>query len=260
MGPSGEAQAYWNPNRNGFVSTQPAGGAFAAAPLPSSSGVAVPANAHNASGGDGSSLVAYVDGSGMNTVTAAERPAGGSFGTPAPVSPPGDVTSASALGVADALDPAGDGAVTWPDSSDAVRVALGEATSTSSTTTSATSTTTPTTSTTTTTSTSTSTAVITRPAAPNTRIRHVAIDRRRHHRRETISFAATGAVTGFECAVVKLPSSRHHRRHQRAPVPHYGRCRSPVRLHLGSGRFTFFVRARGPGGTDPTPARTTFAL
>jgi hypothetical protein len=75
-----------------------------------------------------------------------------------------------------------------------------------------------------------------------------AIDSR--HRKATFRFTASGKATGFQC---KLRRAHGHAR--------FKRCRSPRTYeHLKPGLYTFKVRARGPGGTDPTPAKKWFRI
>jgi hypothetical protein len=67
-------------------------------------------------------------------------------------------------------------------------------------------------------------------------------------------FSASGAATGFQCALTKL--GKHSRRAAR-----FSGCGSPKAYpHLRRGGYVFQVRATGPGGADPTPARKRFAI
>jgi hypothetical protein len=71
----------------------------------------------------------------------------------------------------------------------------------------------------------------------------------------TFRFAATGASTGFQCSLVRVPTG------QPAPAPRYVACNSPkIYTQLEPGGYVFYVRAVGPGGPDPTPARHRFAI
>jgi hypothetical protein len=93
----------------------------------------------------------------------------------------------------------------------------------------------------------------TRPAPPNTVITKKAINRRKHNAK--FRFKATGsAATGFQCSLVKASKHKKSR-------PAYHSCTSPKSYsHLAHGSYTFYVRARGAGGTDPTPATAKFKL
>lgn len=99
--------------------------------------------------------------------------------------------------------------------------------------------------------------VVTPPAptgsAPNTRIIHATRVTRRH--RVTLTFAATGKATGFQCALVKLPKG-----HKRT-ASHFRNCRSPKTYKgLAHGRYAFEVRAVNGSQVDPSPARITFRM
>jgi hypothetical protein len=85
--------------------------------------------------------------------------------------------------------------------------------------------------------------------APNTKIAHAKITARHHS--ATFSFTATGTATGFQCALV----TRKH------PRPRFTRCATPKTYrHLRKGKYTFQVRAVGPGGADPSPATKKFTI
>lgn len=78
---------------------------------------------------------------------------------------------------------------------------------------------------------------------PKTSITRAVIDARQG--RATFHFQATGNPTRFQCSLRPRPKP-----------PVFGNCRSPRSYRgLGSGRYLFAVRAIGPGGTDPTPAK-----
>ena len=86
---------------------------------------------------------------------------------------------------------------------------------------------------------------------PNTKITKAKISQRKHKAR--FRFKAVGTATGFQCKL-KLA---HHRK----PKAIFRRCSSPKTYrHLKPGRYTFKARAKGPGGTDPTPARKRFRI
>ena len=70
-------------------------------------------------------------------------------------------------------------------------------------------------------------------------------------------FTAPGAITGFECALLKPK----HGKHKKKPKPHFSRCGAPKRYkHLKPGRYTFQVRALDILGADPVPAQTKFRI
>jgi hypothetical protein len=90
-------------------------------------------------------------------------------------------------------------------------------------------------------------------APPNTVLVKSQVNVRKH--RATLSFRATGPARGFQCALVGPSRGKH------TAKPVYRACRSPrAYKHLKSGRYTFYVRATGPGGTDPTPAHAGFRI
>jgi hypothetical protein len=84
---------------------------------------------------------------------------------------------------------------------------------------------------------------------PNTRITHATINSSQGT--ATFKFKASGKKTGFQCALV---SKKHHK-------PRFKSCRSPKTYkHLKNGKYTFEVRAIGPGGKDPAPAKKQFKI
>jgi hypothetical protein len=92
------------------------------------------------------------------------------------------------------------------------------------------------------------------PPAPNTLLGKTTVNKRHH--RVTFSFSSSGETIRFECALVRAHASRH----KHAP-PVYHVCRSPKTYkHLVHGSYTFYVRAEGHGGNDPTPAVAHFKL
>ena len=87
---------------------------------------------------------------------------------------------------------------------------------------------------------------------PNTKITKAKISQEKK-RKATFRFKAIGASTGFECRLKQA----HHRK----PKATFKKCKSPKAYkHLKPGRYTFSVRAKGPGGVDPTPAKKKFKL
>lgn len=83
---------------------------------------------------------------------------------------------------------------------------------------------------------------------PNTKITKSIISSSKHQ--ASFKFVALGAAKGFQCALVKG--------HKKAA---FKSCRSPKAYkHLTPGSYTFEVRAVGPGGIDPTPAKKSFKI
>jgi WD40-like Beta Propeller Repeat len=83
-------------------------------------------------------------------------------------------------------------------------------------------------------------------AAPRTRLGRASV----HGRRASFRFTAGGLVRGYECAL--------RRGHGRA---RFAACRSPRSYaRLRPGRYTFQVRALGPGGRDRSPATRRFMI
>lgn len=84
---------------------------------------------------------------------------------------------------------------------------------------------------------------------PDTKLTKSKISQKRH--KAKFEFEAEGAATGFEC--------RLERKHHKAKG--FASCRSPKTYkHLKRGRYTFKVRAVGPGGKDPSPAEKSFKI
>ncbi len=84
------------------------------------------------------------------------------------------------------------------------------------------------------------------PPPPDTKLTRIKV----RNGTATFRFAALGTASGFECALVR---GRGNRR--------FSSCSSPKRYrHLAPRRYTFEVRATGPGGSDATPARKAFTV
>jgi len=67
------------------------------------------------------------------------------------------------------------------------------------------------------------------------------------------TFTATSVATGYECALVRLPTGKHHH----APKPVYTTCSaSKTFKHLKHGRYELFVRAVGPSGVSGALTKT----
>jgi hypothetical protein len=85
------------------------------------------------------------------------------------------------------------------------------------------------------------------PAVPYTTVTASKIKAAKH--KATFAFTGT-AATGFQCRLKKA----HH-------AASYDSCTSPkVYKHLSGGKYKFFVRAVGPGGTDGSPAKIPFKI
>lgn len=85
----------------------------------------------------------------------------------------------------------------------------------------------------------------------------------------SFSFSAPGAITGFECELIRpRPRPKHrsaHRRLARAgkkrPRPHFSSCLAPKLFkHLAPGHYTFKVRALDVLGADAMPAKRHFTI
>ncbi len=73
--------------------------------------------------------------------------------------------------------------------------------------------------------------------------------------RITFRFSSTTAGATFECALV-----RKAKKGKRTPKPKFKHCRSPKKLKLKPGRYTFRVRALSGGVADPSPAKSSFRV
>jgi hypothetical protein len=92
-------------------------------------------------------------------------------------------------------------------------------------------------------------------AAPRTRLLTEHISSSGHSAR--IRFKATGDWTGFQCALVGVPTTGG----ATVPSPTYASCRSPTTFrHLHTGSYIVYVRALGPGGVDASPATYSFTI
>jgi hypothetical protein len=70
-------------------------------------------------------------------------------------------------------------------------------------------------------------------------------------------FGATGAWTGFQCALVVVLATGG----ATVPTPAYSACRSPTTFrHLHAGSYVVYVRALGPGGVEKSPATYSFTI
>ena len=84
---------------------------------------------------------------------------------------------------------------------------------------------------------------------PDTEITKAKI--RSKKRKAKFEFEATGKAKGFQCQLKR----KHHRAHA------FKKCTSPKKYkHLKPGKYTFKVRATGPGGHDSTPAKKKFKI
>jgi trimeric autotransporter adhesin len=83
------------------------------------------------------------------------------------------------------------------------------------------------------------------PSAPRIRLTKYSVSTKRHT--ANFTFRATGDSTRNECALVKAHSAKHHK----TPKPSYTTCRSPKSYKkLKAGRYEFYVKAIGPGGSS----------
>jgi hypothetical protein len=81
---------------------------------------------------------------------------------------------------------------------------------------------------------------------PDTTISHVKVQ----SGQASFKFKAVGQTTKLQCSL-----------HRRGATAAFKRCKSPKRYkHLSRGKYTFEVRAVGPSGADPTPARRNFKV
>jgi alpha-tubulin suppressor-like RCC1 family protein len=98
-----------------------------------------------------------------------------------------------------------------------------------------------------------------------TRITGAKINRRKKTAR--FRFAAPGAITGFECQLIRPGPRRHHRKHKSArrverAKPRFAVCGPGMKVykHLRPGRYTFKVRALDILGADAVPATKRFKI
>jgi hypothetical protein len=87
------------------------------------------------------------------------------------------------------------------------------------------------------------------PPPPGTKIDEATINSRAGTAK--FKFEASGQKTGFRCALL----SKKRRK------PRFRGCFSPKTYKkLEAGKYAFEVRAVGPGGPDPTPAKRKFKI
>lgn len=97
-----------------------------------------------------------------------------------------------------------------------------------------------------------------------TRITRAVIKRRKRPRAKFF-FTAPGAITGYQCMLVRKPLRRRgaksSKRPRKRPKPRFSRCRSPrLYKNLKPGNYVFRVRALDILGTDAHPAKRKFKL
>jgi hypothetical protein len=86
---------------------------------------------------------------------------------------------------------------------------------------------------------------------PDTEITKVTVRKAKHKAR--FVFRAHGAASGFKCSLARVKPG--------TPAAPSASCESPTTYrHLKSGTYRFKVRAVGPAGTDPTPAKKKFRI
>jgi hypothetical protein len=78
----------------------------------------------------------------------------------------------------------------------------------------------------------------------------------------TFAFSAPGAITGFQCMLIKpKPKPRKRHRAHKRPKPRFSSCSAPATFkHLAPGRYRFAVRALDILGPDATPASRSFRV
>jgi hypothetical protein len=77
----------------------------------------------------------------------------------------------------------------------------------------------------------------------------------------TFSFSAPGAITGYECMLVRPAPRKGAGKSNKRRKPRFARCAAPRRFrHLKPGRYTFRVRALDILGADANPATKSFRL
>jgi hypothetical protein len=87
------------------------------------------------------------------------------------------------------------------------------------------------------------------PSPPNTKLTKAKINKKKH--KAKFAFKAKGQASGLECKLKR----KHHK------AKEFKKCSSPKTYkHLKPGKYVFKVRAKGPGGTDPTPAKRKFKI
>jgi alpha-tubulin suppressor-like RCC1 family protein len=95
-----------------------------------------------------------------------------------------------------------------------------------------------------------------------TQISSATINSRR--RFATFAFTAPGAITGFECELIRprpRPRIRRRHAHVRRPRPSFSACGALATYkHLTPGRYTFEVRALDILGADANPAAVRFRV
>jgi hypothetical protein len=85
----------------------------------------------------------------------------------------------------------------------------------------------------------------------------------RRKKMATFSFSAPGAITGYECMLVRKTAKGHKGAGKSAKrrKPRFSGCGSPRRYrHLKPGRYVFRVRALDILGADASPAKRKFKL
>jgi hypothetical protein len=100
------------------------------------------------------------------------------------------------------------------------------------------------------------------PPVPNTQLgkglkKVVATEARRATVR--VTFTSTVAGSSFQCSLVKVPAPKKGKK-PKPPKPAFAGCTSPRVLHLAPGKYRFAVRAVAAGGTDGSPAASTFTV
>jgi hypothetical protein len=85
---------------------------------------------------------------------------------------------------------------------------------------------------------------------PNTKITKAKVSSTK--RRAIFKFKAAGTASGFQCELKRKHAHKNAK---------FKKCRSPKTYKtLKAGKYTFEVRAVGPGGSDRTPAKKKFKV
>jgi alpha-tubulin suppressor-like RCC1 family protein len=81
-------------------------------------------------------------------------------------------------------------------------------------------------------------------------------------KKATFSFSAPGAITGYECKLIRpRPKPKKHKKAKARKPARFSACTSPAKYKkLKPGRYTFAVRALDILGADATPAVKKFTI
>jgi hypothetical protein len=86
-------------------------------------------------------------------------------------------------------------------------------------------------------------------------------------KKATFSFSAPGAITGYECLLIRPKAKKKHKRQHKAKASRkakkatFASCRGPkTYTRLRPGKYTFEVRALDILGADANPAKRVFKI